>query len=111
MSRNGGEEGFNLPDKKPTAHKESTFTVSGSYLVRFLPGILHFFPWYVATARPLSKTASVPVVANGRSGAMRHAIVTKDFAVTLVTSFCGSESIVTGAGSTSANGASMTVFL
>ena len=107
----GGEEGFSVPDKKPTAHEESALAIPGGYPLRFLLENFHLFPGYVATAWPLSVTASVPPVANGRSGAMRHAIITKDLAVTLATGFCGSESIATGARSRSENGASIPVFL
>jgi len=110
-SKIGGEEGFRLPDKKPTAHEESALAVPGSYPLRLLLGNFHLFPGYVATAWPLSVTASVPPVANGRSGAMRHAIITKDLAETLVTGFCGSKSIATGARSRSENGASIPVSL
>ena len=107
----GGEEGFSLSDKRPTAHKDSAFAISGSYPLRFLLGNFHLFPGYFATAWPLSVTANIPPVANGRSGAMRHAIITKDLAVTLVTGFCGSESVAIGVCSTSENGVSIPVFL
>ena len=42
---------------------------------------------------------------------MRHAIITKDLAVTLVTGFCGSESVPTGVRSKSENGVSIPVSL
>ena len=109
--RFGGEARFSLPDKTPTAHEESALAIPGSYPLRSLLGNFHLFPGYVATAWPLSVTASGPPVAKGRSGAMRHAIITKDRAVTLVTGFCGFESIATGARSRSENGASIPVFL
>lgn len=107
----GGEEGFSSSDKKLTAHEESAFAIPGSYPLKFLLENFHLFPGYVATAWPLSVTASVPPVAKGRSGAMMHAIITKDLAVTLVTGFCDSASIATGARSTSENGVSIPVSL
>ena len=107
----GGEEGFSVSDERPTAHKESALAIPGSYPLRFLLGNFHLFPGYFATAWPLSVTAKVPPVAKGRSGAMRHAIITKDLAVTLVAGFCGSESVAIGARSRSENGASIPVFL
>ena len=43
-SKIGGEEGFRLPDKKPTAHEESALAVPGSYPLRLLLGNFPLFP-------------------------------------------------------------------